>query len=478
MANNGTFERTKYSNRFMERLQTLSVLTNRLALSQNLGLSHNGDRDLYNSLGYPKEVKSEDLIARWGRQGIARALVDRPVKKTWQGPIALIEPEQEQETALQKEFDTLNDELGLKEKLLRVDRLAQLGSFSILLLGFDDSSQENWPQPVSSGNRKLLYVRPISRRNVEIDTYETDFSNPRYGKPRIYRITLNHPNATGNDISRTKTLKVHYSRLIHIAFDLLEDDIEGNPVMEAAYNRLMDLEKLVGGSAEMFWRGARPGYFGNSNPDYKIDEATEEKLMDQLDEYENNLRRFLVAEGVDLQSLAQQIADPKGHVETQIMMISAVTNIPARILIGSERGQLASSQDEANFKEYISIRRTEEVEPLIFRPLIDRLIEVGVLTKPINPDLGYSVQWSDLFSLGEKEKADIGDSRAGALAKYSNAPMAEQQVPLEPFLKYFLQMDDDQIADIITQRDSQMSDMLSREASSEQINPNSNPLNA
>ena len=461
---NGSATRTTPSTKELtQRLQTLQeimgTLTGRSALSSRLGTSHQGLRDIYKTLGYQDNISSNDMLKQWARQDIARAIVDRPVKATWQGDVYINEPSDEEETALEKEYKALEARLKLKSKFIRLDRLGQLGKYAVMLLGFDDSSPETWSQPVTAGKRKLNYVKVLSEQNAEISTWETDASNERYGLPRLYKIKLTKP---GNTDSST-SLNVHHSRVVHLATDLLENDIEGEPVMKTAFNRLKDLEKLVGGSAEMFWRGARPGYAGEAEEGYKIGADVKQDLMKQIEEYEHDLRRFIVAEGVDLKNLEQQVADPKGHVEVQLMMISAVTQIPMRILLGSERGQLASEQDEDNWKEYIESRRAEEAEPYILRPFVDRLIKYQVLPVPLKGASDYQVVWSSLFVASEREKADVASKRAKALTEYAKEPAAEYHVPLQAFLQYFMQMEQQDIEQIIKVREAERDGMISEE---------------
>lgn len=454
-------ERTKPTNGQIsdDMLQVLSALASRQAMASKLGFSHGGERDVWNTLGYPNKITSKNLIERWRRQDIARAVVDKPVKATWRGDVGVLESTEEDHTPLEKEYVRLDRELKLKQVFARVDRLAHLGKYAIILLGFDDSSQDTWSQSVEPGQRELKYVRVISEDNCDISTYELDTSNARYGRPRIYNVKLKHPGQQ----EKSTSLKVHYSRVIHVTLDLLEDEIEGVPFLETVYNRLVDLEKLVGGSAEMFWRGARPGYAGKADPDYKVDSDVEDKLMEQLKEYENDLRRFLVTEGVDIESLAQQIADPKSHVDIQLMMVSAVTGIPMRILVGSERGELASSQDDSNWKEWVYDRQKEIAEPNIIRPFIKRMVETGVLPEPEDEMEGYQISWPDLFTLSEKDKAEVGAKRAKAFSDYMSNPMGEQIIPPEAFMRYVLRMDDDEVNHILEMQESELKDIVERE---------------
>ena len=74
-----------------------------------------------------------------------------------------------------------------------------------------------------------------------------------------------------------------------------------------------------------------------------------------MTKFEHNLRRFIATQYVDkIESLQQQIADPTNFADVQFQIICALTGIPKRILFGSERGELASSQDKESFNEVIS----------------------------------------------------------------------------------------------------------------------------
>jgi len=142
---------------------------------------------------------------------------------------------------------------------------------------------------------------------------------------------------------------------------------------------LFDLEKLVGGSAEMFWRGARPGYKGKVDKEYTLTSDEEEDFQDQLDEYEHNLRRFLISRGIDISALETQVSDPSKHVDVQIQMISAQTGIPKRILTGSERGELASTQDITSWYSLIQGRRENYVAGNILRPFNVKVLAFSLL---------------------------------------------------------------------------------------------------
>jgi len=444
-----------YENRIMtpaqeNKIQVLGAIAARMQLAGRLGEQYGGDRKLYEALGYPLTITYQDYEARYYRQDIAKAIINRPVKMTWRGGLEIIESDDDKETALEKDWLMLKKELKLTSKFGRLDKLTGIGEFGILFLGLSDARNIEAHNSPVVGASKLLYVKPFGQGSVDISRYESKSGNARYGLPVEYTITIADTGIT----TKTTEVKVHYTRVIHVTDDMMESEVKGTPRMEAVYNRLMDLEKIVGGDAEMFWRGARPGFQGKIGEDYEMTPEMEDDLQNQIDEYENNLRRILINKGVSYEALAQQISDPSSHVDIQIQMISAETGIPKRILTGSERGELSSTQDSDEMRTYIQSRREDYAEPGIVRPFIDRCIEFGIL--PEAGKDGYTVKWQDLFAPSEKSRVEIGKERAEALSKYASSPMAEMTIPPAEFLKYFLGLSKEEIEQIEAARETQI----------------------
>lgn len=435
-------------------LRAYSEVVNRMMLAYKMGFSYEGERDLYKTLGYPTTIDFASYMGKYERQDIAKAIIDRPVNSTWQGPLELVESNEPEQTEFEKTWIDLNRQLGIKTKLARVDRLTGIGRYGVLLLGLDDVRDViGLIRPVSENRiHKLLYLKPFSEDTAKIGSFVEDSKDIRYGQPLLYDVEV-------ADVAtkQSKLVKIHYSRVIHITDGTLESEVYGTPRLQAVYNRLMDIEKLIGGDAEMFWRGARPGFQGMLNPDYQMTDETKEDLKDQIDEYENDLRRILISEGVELKALAQQIADPSPHLDSHLKMISAETGIPLRILTGSERGELASSEDRNEWMTYIQARRDEHAEPRILRPTVDRFIELGILPEPEDD---YMVDWADLFALSEKARVEIGAKRATAIREYTSNPMAEAVLPPSAFMEVGLGLRRDQIELIKSIRDDEMEEEM------------------
>ena len=423
-------------------MASYGALLDRASLISRLGKSYDDNRNIYEALGYNTDPEWRHFAAQYSRNPMATAVIDRPVKATWRGALNITEPGYHEDlTPFALAWGSLcSDPLYFKDALRRLDTLTSMGCYGVLLLGLDDvKDASGYMNPVKPGKRKLLYVRPLSEESAKILTFVQNPNNPRFGMPEMYNIQIN----TAYN-SASITVQVHHTRVVHVICGKLESEIEGESELKVIYNNLQDLEKIVGGSAEMFWRGARPGYQGKVDPQFSITDEVKDDMQDELDEFENNLRRLLVTEGIEWVALAPQVADPSKHVQVQVQMISAAKGIPFRVLLGSEIGDLASTQDKANWLEAVQERREEHAEPSIVRPVVIRLIEYGILPEPTGGE--FVVGWSDLWAMSDKEQAEVGRTRAEALRAYLQAGIVATAVlPPNLFLELCMGLDSDQL---------------------------------
>lgn len=428
----------------------ISEILSRTGLARRLGYQYGDKRKIYDALGYPteQELTFEYFYNKYDRQDIANAIINRPCEGTWRGNLAITEPGvNPSESALNTKWKELDRALGLKGRLNKVDKLCELGRYSVLLLGLDDVKKtEEFKNPVS-GNRTLLYVKQVAESEADVHTWEKNPASPRYGLPVLYQIksgTAQTVGSTTTTFQEFQDIIVHHTRILHYMTGNLTSELYGVSKLKPVINRLVDLEKILGGDAEMFWRGARPGYTATAKEDYELGATEEADLNEELDKYEHDLRRFIVTKGIDINALESQISDPLNHIDAQLQAISSQTGIPKRILIGSERGELSSTQDKDQWKELIKTRQHEHAEPIILRPFIDLLMKYKILPTVV----GYTIAWEDVFAPSELDKAQIGKARADALRGYTESPIASEVLPPPLALKFLLGLTEGQVKEV------------------------------
>ncbi len=422
-------------------------------------------RSINAECGYPDEITLEKYRDLYDRESIATKSVEVLPKKSWALPPTITEDEDpDTETAFELAWEGLGKQLSgetridsatgeptregwLKTEnthpiwsyLLRADILSGIGHYSVILLGFDDinDSDKGMEQPVQSGEgRKLLFIRVFDEVLAPIGAFEVDPTNPRFGQPSHYNINFNDPKNTSASATASATSgvvlttkKVHWSRVIHIADNLDTNEVFGVPRMQSIYNRLYDLRKMYGGSAEMYWRGAFPGISLESHPQLGPDASFDTgNVKEMMDLYSNGLQRYITLEGASANSLAPQVVDPTPQIDVQITAICIILSIPKRVFMGSERGELASGEDHEEFNTVLQERQTNYLSPRIIAPVVDRLIMVGVLPEP---EEGYTVEWPDLNTVSDLDKSIIAKSRAETFATYLQGGVESLIPPME-----------------------------------------------
>lgn len=384
----------------------------RWGLSKLLGMQFGGKRDLYEVFGYKVRPTFDDYLAKYARQDIAKRIVDAPVQATWVHGV-----EVDGGKIFNTKWEVLVKELRLFNMFERADKLAGIGRYSIILIGFEGSSSL---ETEIIRAKSILYMHTYSEASVEILKFVDNPTDRRFGLPEMYKVSVTDPTSEvllkgTRRRTVTKDMNVHWSRILHIAENCLEDNVLGVPRMSPVFNRLDDLEKVVGGSAEIFWLIANRGLHIDVDKEMELGTKDAKDLADEIDEYQHDLRRVIRTRGVKIKTLGSETADPEGVVSVAVAMISAGTGIPRRILLGSEAGQLASEQDRANWADRIDERRDEFAEPVMLLQFINRMVMVEILPEPV--DLTFT--WPNAFTMSPLEEAQTSAQKARTVINLS-----------------------------------------------------------
>ncbi len=405
-----------------EALKTLSsALLTRKKFAESLGFQFSGQRSLYEVLGYKLALTFQDYYAAYDRGDIAQRIVDAPPTTTWRHkPVISNGGSPDQFTEFELAWLKLAQDRKIFHYMERIDKLAGIGEYGALLIGTDDiRNQNDFMRPMAKlkhGPDSILYITPLTQEFAEVRTTDSDPTSERFGFPELYAVQIAETNnlASEQTIARNARIEVHWSRIIHIAEGLRENDIYGTPRLKHVMNRLYDIDKIAGGSAEIFWQAAKRIMVLQAKDGFSAVD-NDDALTEMMDELIHGLRRVIDVQGYDVKTLESSDVKPDEAFRVALALVSSATGIPQRILLGSEQGKMASEQDETNWNSRIMDRQTNWAEPVILRPFIDRLIEVKALP---NPGENYTITWPTLFETSDKEKAQTGLLKARALAQY------------------------------------------------------------
>ena len=475
----------------MRQLVTNATLGIRQGL---IGAAFDPRRDINDECGYPSGTNLDlsKLQELYDREAIAARVVQVLPRESWQVQPSIYEEEDsETVTAFEEAWDALGSALRgeaswyseeegspVWEYLKRADELSGIGSYGAILLGLDDGLPLHEPakgleekhsadsDAVKAGRqsaypglyefsvnaaktqgRKLRFLRVFGESLVQVASFEANPSSPRFGQPTAYTITLNDPkdNRGGAGFS-SANFNVHWTRVIHVADNLGSSEVFGVPRMRPVLNRLLDLQKIYASDGEAFWKNVIMRIFLETHPQLGGDvEIDNESLRDMMENMENGLQRWASLAGMSAKTVAPAMTDPKPHIEVQIEAICIQLGIPVRIFKGSERGELASSQDDASWNDRLRARQRDYLTPRIIVPFVDRLIALGVLPAPKD---GYRVEWPDLTSQSDAEKAEVAFKLTSAVSAYVQSG-AMQMLPPFDFLTRVLGWEEETVQSIL-----------------------------
>lgn len=436
-----TKTKQKSNSAVKRRARLANVVRSMNSILGNPDATSEQSRNMNAECGYPDIVDFQMITDLYDREGVAQRVVHVYPVETWKTAPDIYETEKQEITAFEEEATKLIQQFNIWSILERADKMSGLGAFGIVLLGVDDGRKLNRPvqgikddtegaeiTPRQSKPLKLLYLRVFDQRQVRILKLEDDSTSPRYGRPVLYGVSMTSAkDALVSPSSAGQETEVHWSRVVHLCDNRQSSEIVGIPRLEPAYNRIRDLLKVLGGSSEMFWKGGFPGLSFQVQPGIGDIDFDEDAFKEAIDNYANGLQRYLRVVGIEVKSLAPQVADPTPQVHAGLDQICITINCPKRIFLGTESAHLASTQDQKTWADRINGRRIQYAVPYIIRPFFRRLIQMGIL--PFVDS--FKIDWKDPEEVDPLVRAQAFEKVVNALAQYVSSGLATFIPPLE-----------------------------------------------
>lgn len=314
----------------------------------------------------------------------------------------------------------------------RADRLSRKHRCGGLLLGVADGKAADEPMGRTRlGPKGLLFLRPGSEVEFEPQDFETGMT-ARNGWPNAYKVQVGDPDGDAG----TTEVVVHHSRVLHAADNLGASQVFGHPAMEPVFSRLLDLRKVLGSSAEMFYKGAFPGIAFQTLAELagrtSMDKAS---LQEEWSKYQQGIQRFLALDGLEAVTLKSNIVDPTNFAMLQVQMIAADIDTPVKVLLGVQSGQMAGQDDMGQWQAKVVGRQTDLLSPR-YVELGDRLVAAGVCRPNKKP---LKVWWPEVNLQSPKDQADTAVKLTQALLQFVTSG-AELIFPQEYFLSEVLRL--------------------------------------
>lgn len=404
---------------------------------------------------YPRWITPWQYRYMYDREGIAQRVNDIFTDECFAIPPEIYETEAGENTEFEQDLSSVLEKTKLLHYIKRLDAMSGIGYYGALLYGWNDGLPLDRPVPgidpvtgrlidatkdpegvkkygTLPPNLQINYLRVFDETQVRILRFCGDRSSPRYAQPELYwvrfiEVTRGETGAIAGEI----TAQVHWTRMEHAAKGRQSSEVFGTPTMQSVWNRLYDLRKILSSSGEMYWKGGFPGLSFEINPEIAAEVTLDDKtLREEFERYSQGLQRYLAVRGLNVKSLAPQIASPEKHFEIQIRAICIAKGTPLRVFMGTEQQQRTTSTEEAkSWNKKLSAIQEDYLSPWLIRPIINRLIAYGVVRPPANGK--YFIAWKDLNTVSDADQAELAFKRTQALAQYINGFVYEFIMPTE-----------------------------------------------
>lgn len=347
--------------------------------------------------GYPQTLTFYHFWNMYRRLGIARNAVELPAEVCWMTPPVVVASER-----YASELEQMVGNLNLWQRLKGLDTRQRVGRYAGLFMRVRDGQSPEQPiKSTLSGPASLFDVIPLYEGQLEVLDVNNDPKSEEYGLPTMYQY---NGSGTGNRSEKSaNSFTIHPSRIVIAAEGADDGSIYGVPALEAAYNSLMDIRKIIGAGGEGFYRNAAQSIVFNlkDTASAAINEELLAKFNDVFDDFTmNRQRRGLWTPGLEPKALESTLANPEHFFQNALQDIAASVKIPATILIGQQTGRLASNEDSRAFLSGMNSRRGNFLTEMVMDVLL-WCGKYGVL-----PMEKVAIEWPDLMALSTKERLD------------------------------------------------------------------------
>ena len=378
------------------------------------GYFQNAKHDHNKDFGYPDHVDFDAAYQRYLRNGIAFAGIEQTILKTWQDNPELWENKDAKETYGESEIRQKFDDLRLWQKLAEADRRSMVGGYSGLILRYADDKRFLEPvDTVPGGLDGLVDVIPAWAGQLTVSSWDTDEMSPTYGEPTMFGFNESAVGDNSDRQAKNRSFELHPDRVLIWSKD---GTVHNHSILEPGFNNLIDMEKISGAGGEGFWKNAKSAPIMETDADVSIADMAKgmgvgvdemaDKMNEQVEDFNKGFDAMLMLQGMKAKTLGVTLPQPEEFFNVALQGFAASIGIPLKVLVGSQSGERASTEDADEWSRTNMARRTNTARPTIMA-LVKKLETVRVL-----PEQDWYIYWSDLTEASVGLKIDRADKMA------------------------------------------------------------------
>lgn len=378
-----------------------------------------------------RKLSPADIHNIYATNQIVQNIIDIPAEDLTRAWFTL---KMEDENLRKQIMDKLRD-LKAREKFQDMRYYERLTGDGFISIGARHSHAFELNQPLNPETLKGIdYIHAFSGFKVSSWMINEDMFSSSYGQ--VEQFQVNRRSQLGNQIGGFKTDTIHQSRLIHDQTRRLEDEKQGQPLIEPLYDIIKVLDTSLWSVGQILYDFSFKIYKSKDIDD--MDSTQKSELTSLLDFMFRTEALALIGTDEELKKESTNLSGIDKLLDYVWDYLAGAARMPKTVLKGQEAGAIAGAQyDVMNYYSRIAAQQENEL-----RPKLEHLIRLIMWSEEaggrIDPNkVKWDIEFNPLWEVDRETDAKIRKMNAETDQIYiANGVLSADQIEQKRFGHY------------------------------------------
>lgn len=368
---------------------------------QGNGKANSKDKLTRQVAGARRKLSQEELSALYADSRIVQNIIEIPAEDMTRNWFTLRMKDEQLARDIMSKLADLNAKQAFK-KMRTYERLRGDGFIS---LGVTQGSKFALNEPMDMNKLYSVdYLHAFSSLKVNEFLINEDMFDIRYGQ--LEELRINRSSRNGIQTVESESA-VHISRLLHDQTRRLEDEYQGQSLLEPMYDILTVLDTSLWSVGQILHDFTFKVY--ESKDIENLDSKDKQQLSMLMDFMFRTEALAMIGEGEKLTKQSTSVAGIKDLLDYVWDILSGAARMPKTVIKGQEAGTITGAQyDVMNYYSRIVADQENDMKPHLEKLIRMLLMSEKELGGRIDPDsLEWEIKFNPLWQVDSKTDAEI-----------------------------------------------------------------------
>ena len=368
---------------------------------QGNGKANSKDKLTRQVAGARRKLSQDELSALYADSRIVQNIIEIPAEDMTRNWFTL----RMKDENLARDIMSKLADLKAKQAFKKMRSYERLRGDGFISLGVTQGSKFTLNDPLDMKRLYSVdYLHAFSSLKVNEFLINEDMFDVKYGQLEELRINRASKNGTQTIESESA---VHISRLLHDQTRRLEDDYQGQSLLEPMYDILTVLDTSLWSVGQILHDFTFKVY--SSKDIENLDSKDKQQLSMLMDFMFRTEALAMIGEGETLTKQSTSVSGIKDLLDYVWDILSGAARMPKTVIKGQESGTITGAQyDVMNYYSRIVADQENDMKPLLEKLIRMLLMSEKELGGRIDPDsIEWEIKFNPLWSVDSKTDAEI-----------------------------------------------------------------------